>query len=295
MLSTQNQGVARTAQTRRGFTLIELLVVIAIIAILAAILFPAFAKARESARRSSCSSNLKQIGLGIMQYTQEYDETYPIGNNKSWQNYWVTSVQPYIKSLGVFVCPSDSAGAAPVTPTGPADGNWGGIGISYAVNGYYQDWCCAPTWDAGFILSGPMGQQGEGWLDATADGANKMATMTRPTDTILATEKHHGDSQYKCCGLPGKIGNASNFSPNSVFMSVGPADWGDHAIPDGRQPMKAASVTPKNGANGAVSANHLETANFLFVDGHVKSMRPVATNPNPATQPDKNLWNGLRP
>ncbi len=64
-------------RTQKGFTLIELLVVIAIIAILAAILFSAFAKAREAARKSSCSSNLKQIGIALMQYTQEYDETYP--------------------------------------------------------------------------------------------------------------------------------------------------------------------------------------------------------------------------
>ena len=62
---------------RKAFTLIELLVVIAIISILAAILFPVFARARESARRTSCLSNLKQIGLGIMMYVQDYDETYP--------------------------------------------------------------------------------------------------------------------------------------------------------------------------------------------------------------------------
>ena len=69
--------LTNTHQKRAAFTLIELLVVIAIIAILAAILFPVFARARENARRSSCQSNLKQIGLGIAQYTQDYDEIMP--------------------------------------------------------------------------------------------------------------------------------------------------------------------------------------------------------------------------
>ena len=106
--------------TRQGFTLIELLVVIAIIAILAAILFPVFARARENARRSSCQSNLKQLGLGIIQYTQDYDEKYPSGemgyNNPGTgavQATWDTVVQPYIKSSQIIVCPSDSAGTSP--------------------------------------------------------------------------------------------------------------------------------------------------------------------------------------
>jgi prepilin-type N-terminal cleavage/methylation domain-containing protein/prepilin-type processing-associated H-X9-DG protein len=97
---------------RKAFTLIELLVVIAIIAILAAILFPVFARARENARRASCMSNLKQISLGILQYTQDYDETLP-----QWQTAtnlgWATSVQPYVKSWQLFHCPSLSSSGAP--------------------------------------------------------------------------------------------------------------------------------------------------------------------------------------
>jgi prepilin-type N-terminal cleavage/methylation domain-containing protein/prepilin-type processing-associated H-X9-DG protein len=90
----------------KGFTLIELLVVIAIIAILAAILFPVFARARENARRSSCMSNLKQLSLGIMQYTQDYDEKLPgFWKNDGGTVTWATLVQPYAKSTQLYVCP----------------------------------------------------------------------------------------------------------------------------------------------------------------------------------------------
>jgi len=96
--------------TRRpGFTLIELLVVIAIIAILAAILFPVFAKAREKARQSSCSSNLKQLALATLQYAQDYDETFPVWFRYQYPNspqHPTTAVLPYVKSTQVYVCPS---------------------------------------------------------------------------------------------------------------------------------------------------------------------------------------------
>lgn len=122
---------------RKGFTLIELLVVIAIIGILAAILFPVFARARENARRTSCLSNLKQLGLGMMQYLQDYDETYPIHyyspiyndvasgrvlqadssmpgavyNTQVGSLYgkyvsWMDVIHPYVKNLQVHRCPS---------------------------------------------------------------------------------------------------------------------------------------------------------------------------------------------
>jgi prepilin-type N-terminal cleavage/methylation domain-containing protein len=146
-----------TAVKSRGFTLIELLVVIAIIAILAAILFPVFAQARESARKASCLSNTKQIALGVMMYVQDYDETYPCN---SWDtpplgtadhlspqgvNYltgtqWPFRIMPYIKNRQVFVCPSDPAAGLSgwrgyqITGTG-CDTAWGvPIPISYGHN-----------------------------------------------------------------------------------------------------------------------------------------------------------------
>jgi prepilin-type N-terminal cleavage/methylation domain-containing protein/prepilin-type processing-associated H-X9-DG protein len=106
---------------RSGFTLIELLVVIAIIAILAAILFPVFAKAREKARQSSCLSNIKQIVLAGMQYSQDYDEGFPMHGCG-----WLTSpptlcsvaqIHPYCKSLQIFRCPSNQQVALPAPGT----------------------------------------------------------------------------------------------------------------------------------------------------------------------------------
>src|SRR5262245_40236882 len=96
--------------TRWGFTLIELLVVIAIIAILAAILFPVFAQAREKARQTACLSNAKQIANGMQMYVQDYDEQMPMlesGKPLGGSFTWPQMIQPYVKSWNVFRCPSD--------------------------------------------------------------------------------------------------------------------------------------------------------------------------------------------
>lgn len=136
----------RTNTTKVGFTLIELLVVIAIIALLAAILFPVFARARENARRASCQSNLKQLALGIIQYTQDYDEklpiatyddgashTYPNGSTGT-QMLWWHMIYPYVKSSQIFNCPSNSAGVY------LGGYNWvPGTGTSYGYNWYFNN------------------------------------------------------------------------------------------------------------------------------------------------------------
>jgi prepilin-type N-terminal cleavage/methylation domain-containing protein/prepilin-type processing-associated H-X9-DG protein len=98
---------------QRGFTLIELLVVIAIIAILAAILFPVFAQAREKARQAACLSNMKQVGLALQMYAQDYDETLPASayeaphfNEPGAKQNFLNAIIPYTRNLGIFVCPS---------------------------------------------------------------------------------------------------------------------------------------------------------------------------------------------
>jgi len=122
---------------RHGFTLIELLVVIAIIAILAAILFPVFARAREKARQTACLSNVKQIMLGVLMYAQDYDETFPVASHwVSYDNnvpsttytYWFESIFPYVKNEQIFTCPSQNSGSyAAAAP---------GYGWNYSEFGY---------------------------------------------------------------------------------------------------------------------------------------------------------------
>lgn len=214
-------------KVRSGFTLIELLVVIAIIAILAAILFPVFGRARENARRSSCQSNLKQIGLGILQYNQDYDERFPPSRSNGTPNVsWPLAVQPYVKSTQLFRCPSN---------TGPSDqfidGTNGTILRSYVANGTgnttYRD-----AW--GGIQ--PMNENG------TPGGGISIAQINSASQLILVGE-HPGDSNND---------------------------------PEYYRPDQSSNFTFQN---------HLGTTNFLFADGHVKSMKPLAT----ATP--INLWN----
>ena len=128
---------------RTGFTLIELLVVIAIIAILAAILFPVFAKAREKARQTSCLSNVKQQALGCLMYNQDYDERFALNiwtgggviPQPSHQRTYATNIYPYVKNVQIFACPSCSATG--FTPGSAGSGDWGPyLQVPYGHYGY---------------------------------------------------------------------------------------------------------------------------------------------------------------
>ncbi len=201
-------------RTKNGFTLIELLVVIAIIAILAAILFPVFARARENARRASCQSNLKQITLGIKQYVQDYDELYPtyLGNNDSataeWG--WAGAIQPYVKSTQIFQCPSE--------PTSPS----GATSVSSGYSDYFYNLRISSASYSGT------------YTDAVKDSA-----FTYTSNTIMI-----GD--WITSSGASNVGDAPRYFATDPTYS-----------PSGRR--------------------HLEGANYGFVDGHVKWLRPEAT------------------
>lgn len=170
---------------KTGFTLIELLVVIAIIAVLAAILFPVFSRARENARRATCQSNLKQIGLGLMQYVQDYDERWPAwarSNNNALGNtsdiWWSKQIQPYVKSTQLFVCPSNTT---ETYNTGSLNNN---ISADYSAV-YYAD-------------SGNYGAvrgTGNGWGVFGDTGSTGVASSDIPSTatTIAVCEQAHGD------------------------------------------------------------------------------------------------------
>jgi prepilin-type N-terminal cleavage/methylation domain-containing protein/prepilin-type processing-associated H-X9-DG protein len=167
---------------RRAFTLIELLVVIAIIAILAAILFPVFGRARENARRSSCQSNLKQIGLGILQYVQDYDETlprsrlyFPPGGGGNWRP-WQNGINPYVKSTQLFRCPSNNSNNVRIGNSSPA------IAVSYvAISG------CGNYSASNIGGSGrPAMPHDDG--TATALAPTVLSQLIVPSETLLVAE-----------------------------------------------------------------------------------------------------------
>jgi len=266
---------------RSGFTLIELLVVIAIIAILAAILFPVFAKVREKARQTSCSSNEKQMGLAIVQYIQDADETFPMGLQNNWYACsWPLQVQPYITSLQVFKCPDDGT-----TTLGAAIQAWAGVGLSYASNGLIQNTAANPN-----NMIGVMGMGQPSWLH---NCIVPLARVNRPAETVMVTESHDTDI-IAAAGTTGSTGNASLWGPGVLFSGQ---NWWDAFPGYGEIPNGTLSATAPypNSANGAVSAHHTGKANFLFCDGHVKAMIPSQTNPDPIGQPANNMWDATRP
>ena len=250
-------------KSKGAFTLIELLVVVAIIALLAAILFPVFARVRENARRSSCQSNLKQIGLSIMQYTQDYDELMPqacIGpsprTKRNIDNYtWQDAIVPYIgptPTIGgivpIFNCPSRQNSTYDYRYKGltsSADNETWLVG-SYAANMGYLGSRFSRK-----LTVGPFGDSGS---------TNVTLTSTTPY-TVRLME------------IESPSTTAAVFDARPTYSSAAPYYFSMEVSEDLEfSTLQGAPATDHDNSysKGQICASHIETTNVLFADGHVK-------------------------
>ncbi len=269
--------LSHASRPSRGFTLIELLVVIAIIAILAAILFPVFQKVRENARKTSCLSNQKQIGLATVQYVQDSDETFPpcqvwskdgttkgtgIGTITNSENGttrtgngipvgFFDAIQPYVKSLQVMHCPDDAKqqNSDPMADGQPPDGY-----IASYTSYFYNARIGAPRgWP--YIMS-PTGGNGD-----YTKGGLPLASVIQPASTIIT-------------------GDSSSYSAANAYP-YGNGFYCRFHITDSAADPNCSSPNAGNGygsgtVGDAESKRHTDGANYSFVDGHSKWTRPSA-------------------
>ena len=234
-----------------AFTLIELLVVIAIIAILAAILFPVFARARENARRSSCQSNLKQIALGIKQYTGDYDERFPLATTeipiadvttgttvRQGPMGWADAIEPYTKSRQILQCPSEEN-----PPRGPNPNTFG----------YTDYW-----YNAG--LSFNNDRTARRWNSSVSEAALLYSSLT-----IM-----NGD------GGDQTLNNGNTGSSRSNGFGTSGQQNTNPGVPASPNARVDGTITVGGGGQ-----RHLEGMNFSFADGHVKWYKAQGDNSLP--------------
>ncbi len=233
-----------TAKERGAFTLIELLVVIAIIAILAAILFPVFAQAREKARQATCQSNIRQLSLATKMYQQDYDECFPMLENSAARYTVANMLDPYIKTSkkntnpdGGNLWPEDSIWRCPsgFTYNSGSLNSYFTVGYNYLyLTNVYPGDSFVPTWESPDRYG----------IWAWTQPGKSDAAVAKPADTVLFSDAGHSD------GPQGTAATWSGIMPPSALVANGTTDW--VSVPDAR---------------------HSGMTNIAFCDGHVKSMR----------------------
>lgn len=248
---------------RRAFTLIELLVVIAIIAILAAILFPVFAQAKEAAKKAQCLSGAKQLGLAMVMYANDHDDTMPgllagvapiNGGNIFWIPY-DRQIAPYVKNDQIYRCPDDNSGSAPAASLPFWDGSfrakklkrsYGYVGTIFTVEANGRDQNTG-------MSTGPY--------DPTPQNQGRpMTFISEPADTIMLVENWLDDSIDSWVGGP----------YGSAFIECDAAELAGRKVP----PVNPPDFLPVS--CGAVHQNrkagrgHTGGTEYLFADGHVK-------------------------
>ncbi|RYG73662.1 DUF1559 domain-containing protein [bacterium] len=240
---------SRCSKPQNGFTLIELLVVIAIIAILAAILFPVFGRARENARKASCQSNLKQLALAFTQYSQDYDErTVPMRNGFTTTSpgfSWSIIIQPYLKSTQMLVCNSNASSNA-VTSTYNTQPNR----LSYSYN---------------WAVGGPPAGASSGAVD------RGLASIVNPAQTPMLVDAFGIDNPGYCLAF---------IAPDASGQMLG------RRCSNVQTSGSAAGLV--NDARGLPYGSvHMDGANYSYADGHVKWHHFVQGNVvNTVSSPD---------
>ena len=273
--SALKQNKSTQSKSAQAFTLIELLVVIAIIAILAAILFPVFQKVRENARRTSCLSNEKQLGLGFTQYTQDYDEQYPSGviagtgaGLKSYGQGWGGQLYAYVKSTGVYKCPDDSTAVQ-------ANGGFTASPVSYAYNanavnrgvGASLSQFNAPA--STVLLCEAFGAPAR--VDQADEGIYSGTTydLSPATDGLPDPDSSMG---VLCDAIACGHGHGGGYD---IQLSTGVMAAGQSGM------LASTDYNPAYYTSGGVGI-HTSGSDFLFADGHVKWLLPnqVSTGHN---------------
>lgn len=253
----------KIARVRSGFTLIELLVVIAIIAILAAILFPVFAQAREKARQATCLSNQKQLGLAFMMYIQDYDETFPMDQydtsapggtpDDNSLRFWTDFVYPYIKNGDRNV----GFGNQPIT--------WGSSGV-YVCPSY-------PVPNQGVTYGGNYALMPDGLVSWTAgttlQAPASLAAISSPSDSVLLADMGVNDASWTW----GMFYPDQGLWTDSVGTPPGSIDGAHFDLTYGDCDSTNLTGPGTYGGCGVYPRyRHARTGNMIFADGHVKAI-----------------------